>query len=735
MTFSLRQLTSGMFSRVLLNSNFEKIENKVNDDLVHRQNGSAQMQQDLDMNGNNILNLGDPTASLGVATKDYVDTQDNVLLSAIQNIEASGTIRQTSEEFTATQGQTVFTLTTTTFAGEDTLAVYVNGVRQSHSAYTTSSTNVITFSEALQDGDKVLFTVNESTSTTLTATQISGLTVDTIADLLNVSPSTSTVVNVLNYHSGVEGGGGVFYWDANRDGGEHNGGTIIASTAQFPPDWLVGNQQLWFAPMTGTGCWVRQYSGAVDVKWFGAKGDGVADDTAAIQAALTYVQTNNLCLYIPSGTYVFTSTLNFDSAGWAIKGEETASTVLKFNGDGVAISDLGYNTSFEKFTLDAGTGAHTIGWNSDRTDTTGNQSIRVQEVTINGFSNDWGLYITNGWKMTFDRVRVSGCSNGIYMGEASGPVNDVTLNSCDLARIANTCLRLGRGASNRVYGGNYSGDSVTANSVGILCTDSNDACVIDGPYIENKDVGIQIEGSRNLNINGVFVNGTGPSTGVKVLGAKRGSISEVFAKNCAYAVILGDGAGAEPEWTNISGLYCFGGTDYLDQTINGTMGTLVTAGGTVSQKGLTILSTITSSELGAAKNMLTLDVAESGGPNLTGGEGSAVLLKIPGNTDASYAGGRVSTSRTASDSLNLTDIVFENNQNEDLSETLTEVLRLGFTGNIVKSGGPLWASGTGSPEGVVTAPIGSFYSRTDGGAGTSFYIKESGTGNTGWVAK
>lgn len=42
--------------------------------------------------------------------------------------------------------------------------------------------------------------------------------------------------------------------------------------------------------------------------------------------------------------------------------------------------------------------------------------------------------------------------------------------------------------------------------------------------------------------------------------------------------------------------------------------------------------------------------------------------------------------------------------------------------------------GTGSPEGVVTAVVGSTYRRLDGGAGTSFYIKESGTGNTGWVA-
>ncbi|MFT9496603.1 pyocin knob domain-containing protein [Anaerosolibacter sp.] len=44
-------------------------------------------------------------------------------------------------------------------------------------------------------------------------------------------------------------------------------------------------------------------------------------------------------------------------------------------------------------------------------------------------------------------------------------------------------------------------------------------------------------------------------------------------------------------------------------------------------------------------------------------------------------------------------------------------------------------SGSGSPEGVVTAPVGTLYRRTDGGVGTTFYVKESGTGNTGWVAK
>lgn len=44
-------------------------------------------------------------------------------------------------------------------------------------------------------------------------------------------------------------------------------------------------------------------------------------------------------------------------------------------------------------------------------------------------------------------------------------------------------------------------------------------------------------------------------------------------------------------------------------------------------------------------------------------------------------------------------------------------------------------AGSGSPESVVAASVGSTYRRTDGAAATSFYVKESGTGNTGWAAK
>lgn len=60
-----------------------------------------------------------------------------------------------------------------------------------------------------------------------------------------------------------------------------------------------------------------------------------------------------------------------------------------------------------------------------------------------------------------------------------------------------------------------------------------------------------------------------------------------------------------------------------------------------------------------------------------------------------------------------------------------------YFGTVTSGGaaGSKWRSGTGTPEGVVTGNVGDLFSRTDGGAATSFYVKESGVGNTGWVAK
>jgi hypothetical protein len=56
--------------------------------------------------------------------------------------------------------------------------------------------------------------------------------------------------------------------------------------------------------------------------------------------------------------------------------------------------------------------------------------------------------------------------------------------------------------------------------------------------------------------------------------------------------------------------------------------------------------------------------------------------------------------------------------------------------NAIKVGGALFSSGTGSPNGVVLGVPGDVYTNKSGGAGATWWVKESGSNtNTGWVAK
>lgn len=95
---------------------------------------------------------------------------------------------------------------------------------------------------------------------------------------------------------------------------------------------------------------------------------------------------------------------------------------------------------------------------------------------------------------------------------------------------------------------------------------------------------------------------------------------------------------------------------------------------------------------------------------------ASMVMLIDSNGDTSTAAFRVAKdTQTSNTSTHVWQV------SEDGTQLLVNAIKI--------------ATGTGSPEGVVTAPVGSTYHRSDGGAGTSFYVKESGAGNTGWVAK
>lgn len=84
-------------------------------------------------------------------------------------------------------------------------------------------------------------------------------------------------------------------------------GTFVRSSTTLPHDGYIvftdGSNRKW----------KRVFNGPLNVKWFGARGDGVTDDIYAIQRAIDYsiyTDTTIKQVYIPTGRYLISSTLH-----------------------------------------------------------------------------------------------------------------------------------------------------------------------------------------------------------------------------------------------------------------------------------------------------------------------------------------------------------------------------------------------------------------------------------------
>ncbi len=171
----------------------------------------------------------------------------------------------------------------------------------------------------------------------------------------------------------------------------------------------------------------------LNVKDYGAVGDGTADDTAAIQAALDAVPTGGRAVYIPAGRYRITSTLLIKIDGTTLYGDGAA------NRFGATQTSIG--TRIEASTGVTGSMILVQRVANDRP---------VQGVSLRDFTLEGMLIGTGVAGITFrvnqghiDRVHVWRCTgDGIkYMGYAS-PAWD-TYDTITTSTLVGYCLGTG----------------------------------------------------------------------------------------------------------------------------------------------------------------------------------------------------------------------------------------------------------------------------------------------------
>lgn len=101
----------------------------------------------------------------------------------------------------------------------------------------------------------------------------------------------------------------------------------------------------------------------INVRDYGAKGDGLSDDTAAIRAAIAAVPVSGGTVYLPCGTYLLSSGLTITTGHTTITSEDTCATLKMTGGNGfVALTIRGRGlTKGAALTRDTSSNSFTVG--------------------------------------------------------------------------------------------------------------------------------------------------------------------------------------------------------------------------------------------------------------------------------------------------------------------------------------------------------------------------------------
>lgn len=274
---------------------------------------------------------------------------------------------------------------------------------------------------------------------------------------------------------------------------------------------------------------IKSYQTTVNVKAYGAKGDGVTDDTAEIQAALN----TGLPIFLPAGQYQVSSTLSIAANYQSIRGEGGLSQIRSSISNGTAtLSLVGYDfCRLSSFLItnatDAGAAGNAIGvyssggiqWAMEdvivRKQAT---AFSLQNAFIGSMRNCWSKYCTLG-------------------------LNALNLSACDIA------LKIENYSQGIIFQG--SGNQIHLLMEGDACTTSS-----------------TINGSNGNTISGYFEQNTVGSVSEFVIGGSskvtglRMNFTAAFSGTTAPFIQLDNVDGVE-----ISGLLEKGNyPDYVTMT-------------------------------------------------------------------------------------------------------------------------------------------------------------------------
>jgi hypothetical protein len=434
----------------------------------------------------------------GFVYKFLLKDANDVLIGTYDNIIGinSNFVNFTNDQEiqTATAGQTVFTLTTTNYQpGTNSLSVFVDGVNQY--------------------GPSASYAYVETNSTTIT------------------------------FNSGLHVGAEVKFTTSQINSTAGNDAFLVS---YVPP----------FVGSVGTNVG-EKLSETVSVKDFGAVGDGVADDTVAIQAAIDNCIITKQSLYIPSGIYNInqlvidfgTVTANNTKQGFIIYGDggmfqreygqaEAGNSVLRYSGTsgsaisitGIAPAQVAYcdGMQFKDFVIE-GTGgtfpfpptAEIVGSTAIGLSLVGATNHYLESLCITGF--DKGLYAVTAFVGTHNNCKFVQNNIGCHLDSAC---NNITSLQTNYHQNWKVCLMI----SNEAYAGitrnlTFINPLFEGSPLGVLIHsvlgDVFDVTFI-GSYFEVNTVLFKIGYSlsdveslrtiENITIDKLAYNGTAPTT-------------------------------------------------------------------------------------------------------------------------------------------------------------------------------------------------------------------------------